>query len=145
MRQQVAHINGIGKRWYCSIATVGPLKAKRIEDWLRAHENSIGLALVRHVVVARKKLYSHELARVVPRQTGIVPIDKLIVPAELDGSQGTFRAAREHCMMRASNVHEAVLLWIKTRQGMSPEQKRAVQAKRGIETGAAEGPLDWLG
>jgi site-specific recombinase XerD len=145
LRQLVTHINGIGKRWYCSIAAVGPLKAKRIEDWLRAHEMSIGLALGRHVVVARKKLYRHELARVVPRQTGIVPIDKLIVPADLDGSQGTFRAAREHCMMRASNDHEAVLLWIKTRQSMSPEQKRAVQVKRGIEPGAAEGPLDWLG
>jgi hypothetical protein len=144
LRQLVTHINGIGKRWYCSIAAVGPLKAKRIEDWLRAHEISIGLALGGHVAVARKKLYSHELARVVPRQTGIVPIDKLIVPGELDGSQGTFRAAREHCMMRASNDHEAVLLWIKTRQGMSPEQKRAVQVKRGIEPGAAEGPLDWL-
>ena len=145
LRQLVTHINGIGKRWYCSIAAVGPLKAKRIEDWLRAHEISIGLALGRHVAVARKKLYRHELARVVPRQTGIVPIEKLIVPVELDGSQGTFRAAREHCMMRASNDHEAVLLWIKTRQGMSPEQKRAVQAKRGIEPGASEGPLGWLG
>ncbi len=139
------HINGIGKRWYASIPAIGPLKAKRIEDWLRVHELSIGMTLGGHVTVARKKLYTHELVRVVPRQTGIVPIDKLIVPSELDGSQGTFRAAREHCMMRASNDHEAVLLWIKTRQGMSLEQKRAVQVKRGIAPGSAEGPLDWLG
>jgi site-specific recombinase XerD len=145
LRQLVTHINGIGKRWYCSIAAVGPLKAKRIEDWLRAHELSIGLALGRHVAVARKKLYSRELTRVVPRQTAIVPIDKLIVPSELDGSEGQFRAPRGQCTMRANNDYEAVLLWIKTRHGMAPEQKRAVQIKRGLEPGGPEGPLDWLG
>lgn len=126
LRQLVNHINGIGRRWYAPIPAIGPLKAKHIEDWLRAHELSIGMTLGGHVMVARKRLYTHELVRVLPRQTGIVPIDKLIVPSELDGSQGTFRAAREHCMMRASNDHEAVLLWIKTRHGMSPEQKRVV-------------------
>lgn len=92
-----------------------------------------------------EKADTHELARVVPRQTGIVPIYKLIVPAELDSYQGKFRAAREQCMVRASNDHEAVLLWIKTRKSVSPEQKCAVQFKRGIEPGAAEGPIDWLG
>ncbi len=144
LRQLVTHINGIGKRWYCSIPAIGPLKAKRIEDWLRAHELSIGLALGGHVSVARSKLHSHELARVVPRQTAIVPIDKLIVPADLDGSQGRFRAPRGQCMMRANNDHEAVLLWIKTRHGMSLEQRRAVQIKRGIAPGGPEGPMDWL-
>ena len=145
LRQLVNHINGIGKRWYVSIPAIGPLKAKRIENWLRVHDLSIGMALGSHVVVARKKLYSHELARVVPRQTAIVPIDKLIVPNELNGTQGKFRAPSEQCMMRATTDYEAVLLWIKTRHGMSPEQKRAVQIKRGIEPGAPEGPLDWLG
>ena len=47
--------------------------------------------------------------------------------------------------MRANNDYEAVLLWIKTRHGMAPEQKRSVQVKRGIEPGSPEGPLDWLG
>jgi site-specific recombinase XerD len=144
LRQLVTHINGIGKRWYCTIPAVGPLKAKRIEDWLRAHELSIGLALGDHVSVARAKLNSHQLARVVPRQTAIVPLDKLIVPGELDGSQGWFRAPRAQCMMRANNDYEAVLLWIKTRHGMSSEQKQAVQIKRGIAPGGPEGPMDWL-
>ena len=145
LRQLVMHINGIGKRWYGAIPAVGAGKAKRIEDWLRDHEGSIGLVLGSHVAVSRTKLYTHELARVVPRQTAIVPIDKLIVPHELDGSQGRFRAAREHCMIRADNDYEAVMLWIKTRHGMTPEQRRDAQAKRGIEPGTSEGPMDWLG
>ena len=145
LRGLVTHINGIGKRWYCSIPAVGSLKAKRIEDWLRTHEPSIGLALGAHVSVARSKLHSYQLAHVVPRQTAIVPIDKLIVPGELDGSQGWFRAPREQCMMRANNDYDAVLLWVKTRHGMSPDQKRVVQIKRGIEPGSPEGLLGWLG
>ena len=51
--------------------------------------------------MARSTLHSHELARVVPRQTAMVLIDKLIVPSELDGSQGRFRAPGGQCMMRA--------------------------------------------
>ena len=144
LRQLVAHINGIGKRWYTGVPVIGAAKARRIEDWLRDHEHSIGLSLGSHVTVARTKLDSHELERIVPRQTAIVPIDKLLVPHELDGSQGRFRAAREHCMMQATNDYEAVLLWVRTRTGMTPEQKRVVQAKRGILPGAPQAPLDWL-
>jgi hypothetical protein len=145
LRQLVGHINGIGRNWHTSIKAVGAGKAKRIEDWLRDHEGSIGLSLGSHVAVARTKLDSRELALIVPPQTAIVPIDKLIVPHELDGSQGRFRASREHCMMRVTNDYEAVMLWIKTRHGMTPEQKREAQAKRGIEPGAPEGLMDWLG
>ena len=144
LRGLVTHINGIGKRWYAAVPAIGTGKARRIEDWLREHEATIGMALGSHVSVARSKVPSHQLARVVPRQTAIVPIDKLIVPSELDGTQGRFRAPREHCMMRADNDYEAVLLWISTRHGMTPEQKRAVQIKRGIAPGSPEGPLDWL-
>ena len=144
LRQLIGHINGIGKRWYGGVPVIGASKARRIEDWLRDHQDSIGLSLFSHVTVARTKLYSHELERIVPRQTAIVPIDKLIVPHELDGSHGRFRAAREHCMMQANNDHEAVLLWVRTRTGMTPEQKRVVQIKRGISPGVPEGSLDWL-
>lgn len=144
LRGLVTHINGIGKRWYAAAPAIGTGKARRIEDWLREHEATIGMALGSHVSVARSKVPSHQLARVVPRQTAIVPIDKLIVPSELDGTQGRFRAPREHCMMRADNDYDAVLLWISTRHGMTPEQKRAVQIKRGIAPGSPEGPLDWL-
>ena len=95
LRQLVAHINGIGKRWYGAITAVGAGKAKRIEDWLRDHEVSLGLVLGSHVAVSRTKLYAHELARVVPCQTAIIPIDKLIVLHELDGSQGRTRALHD--------------------------------------------------
>ena len=144
LRQLVNHLNGIGKRWYAAIPAVGPLKAKRIEDWLRSHEASIGMVIGSHVGMAKSTVSLHQLARVIPRQTAVVPIDKLIVPSELDGARGQFRAPRTQCMMRADNDYEAVLLWIKTRHGLTSEQKHALSRKRNTGPELPEGPLEWL-
>jgi hypothetical protein len=100
IRQLITHINGIGKRWSDSIQAIGAGKGERIMAWLRAHQETIGLAIGAHVAVARKKLYAEELARVVPYATAIVPLEKLIVPAELDGSDGTYRAPQKTITMR---------------------------------------------
>ena len=144
VRQLVDHINGIGRCWWGSIAAIGQTKAQRIMAWLKAHEDSLELSIGAHVAVARQKLYAHELARIVPRATDIVPLDKLIVPSALDGSQGLFRAPRQHCMLRADRDYDAVLLWIRTRHGMSVEQKHARQRKQGVTPGSPEGPSAWL-
>lgn len=144
LRQLVTHINGIGRRWWGGISAVGAVKAQRIMEWLAVHEASIGIGVGRHVAVPRLKLYAHELERVVPRATAIVPLVKFIVPAELDGSNGRYRAPREHCMLRANTDYDAVLLWIRTRHGVSIEQKKTIQGKRGLEPGGPEAPMDWL-
>jgi site-specific recombinase XerD len=148
LRALVTHINGIGRRWWASIPAIGEGKAARILDWLRAHEASIGVRVGGHVAVPRSKLFADELARIVPRATAIVPLDKFMVPAALNGEHGAFRAPRQHCMMRANNDYDAVLTWIKTRHGVSAEQKRAIQSKRGIDAASAatasQLTLDWL-
>lgn len=144
VRQLVERINGLGMRWWSGIRAIGAGKAERIMDWLRAHEASIGLVIGAHVQVQRSKLYSHELARVVPRATAIVPLEKFIVPAELDGTHGLCRAPQHHCLMRATNDYEAILTWIGSRHGLSPEQAAAIKRRRGIDPAAPEGPLEWL-
>lgn len=144
VRQLVERINGIGKRWWASIPAIGVNKAARIMDWLRAHEATLGLRIGAHVAVARSKLYEHELARIVPRATAIVPLDKFIVPAALDGSAGAYRAPQRLCLLRATNDYEAVLTWLRTRQGLTPEQRAAIKTKRGIDPAAPEAPMAWL-
>jgi site-specific recombinase XerD len=144
LRELVAHINGIGLRWSSSIPWIGPVKAARIMNWLRAHEDSLGVRIGSHVLVKRSALFADELARIVPRATAIVPIEKLIVPEELNGANGVYRAPKALCMMRAHNDHEALLLWIKTRRGISMEARRELQKKRGIDPQAPELRLDWL-
>lgn len=144
LRQLVERINGLGMRWWTGIRAIGAGKAERIMDWLRAHEATIGLQIGTHVQMKRSTLHMHELARVVPRATAIVPLEKIIVPPELDGSNGLYRAPQTLCRMRATNDHEAVLTWIRSRQGLSPEQIAAIKHQRGVDPAAQEGPMDWL-
>jgi site-specific recombinase XerD len=144
IRQLIDRINGLGLRWWTGIRAVGPAKAERILYWLRGHQASIGLSIGAHVQVQRSKLYHHELARVVPRATAIVPLEKFIVPAQLDGSNGLYRAPQRLCLMKAKNDYEAVLIRIGAKHGSSPEQKAAIKRKRGIDPAAPEGPLEWL-
>jgi site-specific recombinase XerD len=142
--QLVTHINGSGRRWYTAVPAIGESKAKRITDWLQAHQASIGMTLGSHVGLAHAQLAPGQLARVVPRQTAIVPLDKLIVPHALDGHDGIYRAPLKQCMLDARNDHEAVLTWIRTRQGILPEKKAALKAQRQADSAAPDGPLEWL-
>lgn len=144
LRALVDRINGIGRRWWASVPAIGVVKAGRIIEWLTVHEGSLGMVVGAHVRIERLKLYAHELEKVVPKATAVVPLVKFIVPHELDGSAGRFRAPREHCMLRANTDYDALLLWIRTRHGLSIDQKRAQQARKGISPDAVEGPLGWL-
>ena len=146
--QLITHINGTGQRWYTAVPAVGESKARRITDWLQAHQASIGvtlgMTLGSHVNVAPSRLAPGQLARVVPRQTAIVPLDKLIVPHALDGHDGVFRAPLKQCMLSAQNDCEAVLTWIRTRQGILPEKKAKLKTHRQIDPAEPDGPLEWL-
>ncbi|HEX7635790.1 MAG TPA: phage integrase family protein [Noviherbaspirillum sp.] len=144
IRNLVDRINGRGLRWSTGIRAIGAAKAARILDWLRAHEAAIGLKIGVHVQVKPSRLHPHELARVVPKATAIVPLDKFIVPAELDGSNGLYRAPQRLCLIKAGNDYEAVLTWIRSRHGLSQAGKAALQRRRGIDPAVPEGPMAWL-
>jgi len=144
IRNLLDRINGRGLRWMTGIRAIGAAKAERILDWLRAHEAAIGLKIGAHVQVKPSTLSPHELARVVPKATAIVPLDKFVVPAELDGSDGLYRAPQRLCLIKAKNDYEAVLTWIRSKQGLSPARKAALQRQRGIDPAVPEGPMAWL-
>jgi hypothetical protein len=110
----VGRINGVGARWWTSVPGVGELKAARILDWLRLYEPSIGVRIGSHVAVPRAQLQSAQLAKVVARATAIVPFEKFLLPAELDGSEGRFRAPLHQCLLEAKNDYEAIAAWLAT-------------------------------
>jgi site-specific recombinase XerD len=147
--QLVERINGIGRRWYAGIPAMGEGKAQRIVEWLRGHEATTGLRIGAHVELARSKLFAHELRAVVAPATGIRPLEKFVVPAELDGSQGLYRRPQSQCLLKATNDYEAILAWLRSKQGLTPEQKANLRTRRraravpGGEVGL-EQPLDWL-
>jgi hypothetical protein len=152
LAQLVERINGVGRRWYAGIKSMGQGKAQRIVEWLQdlanSPEHSTSLQLGRHVAVARSKLYAHELQAVVAPATAIRPLEKFIVPAELDGSRGLYRRPQAQCLLKASNDYQAILAWLRSKHGLTPDQKAHLKARRrqrtiGLESGVEQG-LDWL-
>ena len=111
----VARINGVGARWWTSIPGVGELKAARILEWLRLYEPSIGVRIGSHVAIRRSELQRAQLDKVVSTATAIVPFEKFLLPAELNGSEGRFRAPPHQCLLEATNDYEAIAAWLATK------------------------------
>ena len=152
LAQLVERINGVGRRWYAGIKAMGEGKALRIVEWLQdlanTHQDSIELQLGRHVAMARSKLYAHELNAVVAPATAIRPLEKFIVPTELDGTRGLYRRPQAQCLLKATNDYQAILAWLRSKHGLTPDQKAHLKARRrqrhiendsGVEQG-----MDWL-
>ena len=76
------------------------------------------------------------------------PLEKFIVPAELDGTRGLYRRPQAQCLLKATNDYQAILAWLRSKHGLTPEQKAHLKARRrqrdvmgnhGVEQG-----MDWL-
>ena len=160
LAQLVERINGVGRRWYAGIPAIGAGKAQRIVDWLQGLANafedgsnyssegptdhSFGLHLGHHVALPRRQLFAHELQAVVAPATAIRPLEKFLVPAELDGSQGLYRRPQAQCLLKAGNDYQAILAWLRSKHGLTPEQKAQLLARRrqratGLEAGLKTG------
>ncbi len=105
-------VNGLGARWWFHVRGIGAGKAARLVDWLKANEQVLGMPIGKHALMARRLTAHSVLAEAVPRGTSLVPFEKLVVPAELDGRAGRYRAPQAQCLLMASNDYEAIGAWI---------------------------------
>lgn len=144
LAQLVDRINGIGLEWHGSIHALGSVKAMRVVAWLRQNEASLQLNVGRHVEVKHSKLFKHELAAVVQAATDIRPIEKFIVPADLDGRAGVYRRPQAQCLLKASTDYEAVLTWLRAKRGPTATQKARAAGRRSQPSSGIDGPSDWL-
>ncbi|MBF6989414.1 phage integrase family protein [Cupriavidus sp. IK-TO18] len=139
----VDRINGLGNGWTRALTGIGAGKARAVERFLAAHAETLTRRVGQHVAVPRRQRYAHELARVVPPATALVPLDKLVVPAELDGRNGIYRRPQAQCLLSAHNDYEAVLAWLRAKPGLPPEQVARLRERR-RDVSTAPGPRDWL-
>ena len=144
LAQLIERINGIGRRWYAGIKALGEGKARRIVEWLREHEATVGLQLGRHIDQPSTKLYMHELNAVVAPASEIRPLEKFIVPAELNGMRGLYRRPQEQCLLKANNDYQAILAWLRSKHGLTLEQKAHLKARRRQRDIGVEQGMDWL-
>lgn len=144
IRALIERINGSGLRWWSGIKAIGSLKSKRIVEWLCVHEVTIGLRIGTHTLVNRSKLQPEELDRVVAKTTGIVPLEKFVMPAELNGTDGLYRVPQRLCLMRADNDYDAILTWLKSKHGPSEAVTAKKMASSSSQKTDTTAPLAWL-
>lgn len=120
-----ARINGVGARWWTVVPGVGAVKAQRIVDWLRRNQGATGLPIGGHVAVPRGQLQPAQLDKVTGRSTAVVPFEKFLIPADLDGSEGRFRAPLHQCLLEAKNDYGAIAAWLATKHDPNGTGKTA--------------------
>jgi hypothetical protein len=71
-------------------------------------------------------------------------LEKFIVPAELDGTRGLYRRPQAQCLLKATNDYQAILAWLRSKHGLTPEQKAHLKARRRQRDTGVEQGMDWL-
>jgi site-specific recombinase XerD len=98
-------------RWYAGVPRLGPKGAQRVVDWLRLHAGALAHTLSERATVPRRQ-WTAEAVRPEPPVFAVVPLEALAVPASLDGSKGTNRAAAPSPF--DSDLH-AISAWLDAR------------------------------
>ena len=85
------------RRWWTAIPGIGAAGARHVEAFFAAHPQLTERA--RALVIVNEP-------------NDVVPLERIVVPHEVDGSKGAFRAPRASCTLRADNDYEAVHAWL---------------------------------
>ena len=114
--QLLTFINERGYRWWMQVERLGEKGALRVVRFLQENAAEIGVALLPHATTKRRELVVASVASTLPKRTAIVPMERLLIPAELNGANGRYRGERAGCMMDAGNDYEAIEAWLATKR-----------------------------
>lgn len=123
MGELTERINRGGALWYRHIPGIGQAKALDIDRWLQRHARPGVFELHNTSRMTPTELAQFALTKA--PESPVVPLERLRLPAELDGAAGRFRAAPGLCTLSAHNDLEAIKEWIKAKA--SPHTRRAYQ------------------
>ena len=123
----VGHINRKGNLWYRRIPKFGAVRARRILKWLEINKVP-GIKIEQRALEPYRKM-APLLPSLRIRETGIVPIEHLQLPAILDGTMGNNRGYE--CQIAALNDLAAIQAWLSIK-GDNAHTRRAytIQAER---------------
>ena len=103
------------RRWWVAIPGLGATGARHIEAFFAEHPQLTERA--RALVPAAA-------------QADIAPWEGLVVPADLDGSRGTFRAPSATCTLAADNDYQAVNAWLALHESPATQRAYRKEAER---------------
>lgn len=151
MRELQRYISEQGRHWHRDVRGLGPGRAARIEAWIDSHAASLGqidrssalwhstAPLATEITPLQRAPEFHELLvrpgelvatprnEFMQRRFGIVPLELLAVPSELDGRNGMFRTSTPN-HLGARNDYEAIQRWLGTY--LSSDKVRTLEAYR---------------
>jgi len=102
------------RRWWAVIEGLGIVQARQIEAFFAEHRD----------------LTERARALVVQFPGPTRPWEQLVVPADVDGSRGAFRAPRATCTLRADNDYEAVQAWLALQDSPATQRAYRKEAER---------------
>lgn len=103
------------RRWWVAVEGLGPAGARVVEAFFAAHPKLTERA--RELVV-------------IERPSDIVPWEHIVVPGDVDGSAGTYRAPRASCALRANNDYEAIQAWLSLHESAATQRAYRKEAER---------------
>ncbi|MGF6292708.1 phage integrase family protein [Paraburkholderia youngii] len=125
----VETINATGYRWYRNVPRLGETGARRIAAWLEHYRDVDGLRVEPQALVhpSERSLPVPQIRR--EPVTGIVPLEYFLVPADLDGSQGTNRNLIRN-NSGAQNDRQAIEFWLADYENPNTREKYRTEAER---------------
>lgn len=103
------------RRWWAGIAGLGAAGARHIEAFFARHPELTERA--------------RALVTVDPPPE-LIPWERLVVPGDLDGSRGTFRAPRATCALDATDDYQAVNAWLSLHESPATQRAYRKEAER---------------
>ena len=103
------------RRWWATVPGLGVTGARQIENFFAEHPALTESARALVTVASPQDL---------------LPWERIVVPEDLDGSCGTFRAPRAACAMRANNDYQAVQAWLSLHESPATQLKYRKEAER---------------
>lgn len=103
------------RRWWTAIPGLGPTGGRQIEAFFAAHPQLTERA---RALVPIGELHD------------VVPWERIVVPHEVDGSNGTFRAPRATSTLAANNDYSAVQAWLALHESLATQRAYRKEAER---------------
>jgi site-specific recombinase XerD len=103
------------RRWWVTVPGLGVTGARQIEAFFAQHPQLVERA---RALIVRNA------------QQQVQPWEMLVVPGEVDGSRGTFRAPPESCTLNSANDYEAVQAWLSLHESAATQRAYRKEAER---------------
>lgn len=103
------------RRWWTAIPGLGAAGARKVESFFAEHSS---------LTAGARPLLSAAMP------LDVVPLERLDMPHEVDGSHGAFRAPQETCILDAGNDYEAVQAWLSFHESGATQRAYRKEAER---------------